>query len=63
MYSGTEKDGRNTRFLKNIPVRIYSDPDTDWLMVYRSQGLASSKERKGRHLLCIKLNLGELFTP
>ena len=32
MYSRTEKDGGNTKFLKNIPVQIYSDPDIDWQM-------------------------------
>jgi hypothetical protein len=32
MYSLSEKDGGNARFLKNVPIRIYSDPDIDWQM-------------------------------
>jgi hypothetical protein len=35
MYSRTEKDGGNTKFLKNVPIRIYSDPDIDWQMKNR----------------------------
>jgi hypothetical protein len=35
MYSRSEKDGGNARFLKTIPVRIYCDPDIDWQMKYK----------------------------
>jgi len=35
MYSLSEKDGGNAKYLKNIPVRIYSDPDIDWQMKYK----------------------------
>jgi hypothetical protein len=30
MYSRKEPMGGNARFLRNVPVRIYSDPDIDW---------------------------------
>lgn len=30
MYSRTLADGGNARHLKNVPVRIYSDPDISW---------------------------------
>jgi len=30
MYSKTEKDGGNAKFLIDIPIRVYSDPDIDW---------------------------------
>jgi len=30
MYSKTVKDGGNTKFLIDTPIRIYSDPDIDW---------------------------------
>jgi len=30
MYSKTAKDGGNTKFLIDTPIRIYSDPDIDW---------------------------------
>ncbi len=30
MYSRTEKDGGNAVFLKDTPIRIYSDPDINW---------------------------------
>jgi hypothetical protein len=35
MYSRTEKDGGNTKYLKNTLVRNYSDPDIDWQMKNR----------------------------
>jgi len=39
MYSKTEKDGGNTFFLKNVPVRIYADPDINWRLKERRQDL------------------------
>lgn len=30
MYSKTEKNGGNAKFLIDSPIRIYSDPDIDW---------------------------------
>ncbi len=30
MYSRNQKEGGNTKYLKNVPIRIYSDPDIDW---------------------------------
>ncbi len=30
MFSKSEKDGGNAKFLTSIPVRIYCDPDIDW---------------------------------
>jgi len=32
MYSRSKQDGGNAKFLKAVPVRIYSDPDIDWQM-------------------------------
>lgn len=39
VYSRSEKKGGNTRFLKNIPLRIYSDPDIDWALKNRKRDL------------------------
>lgn len=36
VFSRDEKDGGNLRYLKTIPVRIYSDPDIDWQMKNRN---------------------------
>ena len=30
MYSKSEKDGGNAKYLVNVPVRIYCDPDIEW---------------------------------
>jgi hypothetical protein len=35
MYSRNQLEGGNARYLKNVPVRIYSDPDIDWQMKNR----------------------------
>jgi len=35
MYSRNQKDGGNAKYLKTIPVRIYSDPDIDWYLEKR----------------------------
>ena len=35
MYSKSQKNGGNSQYLKNVPVRIYSDPDIDWQLKYR----------------------------
>ncbi|HEY8934438.1 MAG TPA: MORN repeat-containing protein [Cyclobacteriaceae bacterium] len=35
-FSGSEKDGGNAKYLRNIPVRIYCDPDTEWQMKNRN---------------------------
>ncbi len=37
MYSRNQKDGGNAKYLKNVPIRIYSDPDIDWWMKNRHQ--------------------------
>ena len=34
-YSRSEKNGGNAALLKNIPVRIYCDPDINWWMKHR----------------------------
>lgn len=39
VYSRSEKYGGNTRFLKNVPLRIYSDPDIEWAMKNRLRDL------------------------
>jgi len=39
VYSRSEKDGGNARFLKTVPLRIYSDPDVDWAMKNRMRDL------------------------
>lgn len=39
MYSRTEKDGGNAKFLADMPVRIYSDPDIDWHLNERKRDL------------------------
>jgi hypothetical protein len=35
MYSKSQKDGGNAKYLASIPVRIYCDPDIDWLLSNR----------------------------
>ena len=35
MYSRDQKDGGNAKYLKTVPVRIYSDPDIDWYLEKR----------------------------
>lgn len=35
MFSQSEKYGGNAKFLKNVPVRIYCDPDVNWQMKNR----------------------------
>lgn len=35
MYSRNQKEGGNTKYLKNVPIRIYSDPDIDWYLEKR----------------------------
>lgn len=35
MYSRSSPRGGNARFLRSIPVRIYSDPDIDWQLANR----------------------------
>lgn len=39
MYSRTEKVGGNAKFLVDMPVRIYSDPDIDWHLNERKRDL------------------------
>lgn len=31
-YFADAKDGGNARYLKNVPVRLYADPDIDWMI-------------------------------
>jgi hypothetical protein len=35
MYSRAAPEGGNARFLRTVPVRIYSDPDIDWQLTNR----------------------------
>jgi hypothetical protein len=35
MYSRNQKEGGNAKYLKDVPVRIYSDPDINWQMKNR----------------------------
>lgn len=42
IFSGSEKNGGNASFLKNIPVRVYCDPDIDWWLKNRGQDLYDS---------------------
>ena len=35
MYSKSEENGGNAKYLVDVPVRIYSDPDIDWHLKYR----------------------------
>jgi len=37
MYSRSEKDGGNAKFLKNLPVRVYCDPDILWALKERNR--------------------------
>ncbi|MDB5032645.1 hypothetical protein [Mucilaginibacter sp.] len=39
VYSRSEKQGGNAKFLHNVPFRIYSDPDIDWAMKNRQRDL------------------------
>jgi hypothetical protein len=36
MFSNNKIDGGNSKYLKNIPIRIYSDPDIEWYMKNRN---------------------------
>lgn len=42
IFSRNEKNGGNTAFLKNTPVRVYCDPDIDWWLKNRAQDLYDS---------------------
>jgi hypothetical protein len=35
IYSNSEKDGGNAKYLLNTPIRIYTEPDIDWQMKNR----------------------------
>ena len=35
-FSRDEKDGGNAKYLQNVPVRIYSDPDVEWQIKNRN---------------------------
>lgn len=37
IFSSKDKNGGNAQFLKNIPLRIYSDPDTSWQKANRKR--------------------------
>ncbi|TDO23782.1 hypothetical protein [Pedobacter duraquae] len=37
MYSRSQKDGGNAKYLKNLPVRIYCDPDISWALKERNR--------------------------
>lgn len=39
VYSRSEKDGGNAKFLKTVPLRIYSDPDIEWAIKNRQRDL------------------------
>jgi hypothetical protein len=39
IYSRSEKNGGNAKYLKSIPLRIYSDPDIEWAMKNRQRDL------------------------
>ena len=39
IYSNGKKDGGNAKYLKNIPVRLYTDLDVNWLMNERRRDL------------------------
>ncbi len=39
MYSRNQSKGGNAKYLKSIPVRIYSDPDIDWYLKNRTVDL------------------------
>lgn len=39
MYSKTEPLGGNAQFLKNVPIRIYSDPDIEWNLKARQNDI------------------------
>ena len=39
IYSYGEKEGGNAKYLKNIPLRMYTDFDVDWLMNQRHRDL------------------------
>lgn len=37
MYSRSQKDGGNAKYLKNLPVRVYCDPDILWALKERNR--------------------------
>ncbi|WEK20908.1 MAG: hypothetical protein P0Y49_07130 [Candidatus Pedobacter colombiensis] len=37
MYSRSEKDGGNAKYLNNLPVRVYCDPDISWALKERNR--------------------------
>jgi len=39
MYSRTEKNGGNAKFLVGTPIRIYADPDIEWYLKERQRDL------------------------
>lgn len=39
IYTRSEKDGGNAKYLDNLPVRIYNDVDVNWWLSNRSQDL------------------------
>lgn len=39
VYSHSEDSGGNIKYLKEVPIRIYSDPDIDWYIKNRSKSL------------------------
>lgn len=39
MYSRTEKNGGNAKFLIDTPIRIYADPDIEWYLKERQRDL------------------------
>jgi hypothetical protein len=40
MYSKSQKDGGNAKYLASIPIRIYCDPDIDWQLTERRMDLS-----------------------
>lgn len=56
IYSRSEKQGGNAKYLKSVPLRIYSDPDVDWAIKNRQRDLYDMNA-PDQTALIIELNL------
>lgn len=58
VYSGEQEYGGNARFLKNVPLRIYSDPDINWYLENRRADLYDMNASDQTALINVLLQLG-----